>query len=152
MVKWSLMLKKLPVFIIVFILSFFVFLQVPKVSAQVLPISSPVTSPITLPVTNFAVSGKVVYKQLGRLFSNMQRVVPVQGAIVTIQNFFNKNQSFTTTTDSSGNYGINVPTGHYKVTVSDGKNSIFVPPLRIVNVKKKGATANFQGLLFPRFR
>lgn len=146
------MIKKLPVVIIVFLLSIFVFSQVPQVRALTIPVTSPVTAPITLPISNFSIMGKVVYKQLGRLFGNMQRIVPVQNAIVTIQNFFDKNQKFTTTTDITGSYGLNVPNGLYKVTVSDGKQTFFVPPLRVVNVKKKGAVANFEGLLFPHFK
>ena len=145
------MLRKLPVFIVTFLLAVFVLSQVPAVRAQVVPLTGPVTPPVTVPVTAANVMGKVVYKQLGRLFGNMQRIVPAQGVVVTIQNFFNPNQKMTTTTDANGNYKFNVPNGFYQVNVSNADNTFFVPPLKTANIRNNTRVVDFQGLLFPNF-
>lgn len=94
--------------------------------------------------------GKVVHRQLGRLFSNAHRLFPVQGVVVTVQNFFNSSQRFTATTDSNGVYALNVPQGLYKVSVDDSHNTFYAPPLKVVRVKNPVKNANFQGLLFPQ--
>ena len=145
------MLKKLPVFILLFVLFFAVFTQVKSSHAFHVPITGPLTSPITAPLTSANLFGKVMYKQLGRLFGNAQRLIPVQGVKITIQGFFNNNQKYTTSTDSTGTYALRVPNGMYTIRVEDGHNTLYAPPLRVATVKNKTQEVNFQGLLFPTF-
>jgi hypothetical protein len=149
------MLKKLSVISVSLLLTFVILSQVGPVRAQMFPMTSPMTPPVTSPLTtpniSMNVMGTVVYKQLGRLLNNAQRIVPAQGIIITIQNFFNPNQKATTTTDSTGKYQFQVPNGIYQITVSNGNNAFFVPPFKVVTVKNNFHTANFQGLLFPQF-
>lgn len=124
--------------------------------AQVTPVSAadtPLTSPVTAPQHSFTLSGKVTYKQLGRLMGNMQRFMPAKDVLVTIVNFFDSSKKYTTTTDVNGAYGVNVPPGLYQIMVSDNKHTFFVPPLRVerVNNANTHRTANFEGLVFPHF-
>ena len=114
--------------------------------------AAPLTNPATSPVTFFNLSGKVVYRQLGRLLNNAKRVVPAEGVVVKIFSFFGGNQVGTATTDSTGMYQLELPTGMYRVEASDTKGTFFTPPLRVINVKKgQSKTGDFQGLLFTSF-
>ncbi len=95
--------------------------------------------------------GNVTYKQLGRLLSGVSRFTPAANVLVTITNFFDGSKHYQTTTDGSGNYGVNVPDGLYSIQVSDNNNTFFVPPFKVVKVKGSTKNADFEGLLFPSF-
>lgn len=143
------MLKRL---LIVILLAFFVLpfgAQVASVSAQM----APLTAPITAPISAFNISGEVTYKRLGRLMQNMQRFVPAEGVLVTIVNFFDRSKTYQTSTDENGEYKVQVPTGLYQVSVQDDGGTFFVPPLRVVRINNDTTkrTADFEGLIFPRF-
>jgi hypothetical protein len=145
------MLKKLVTILFFFLFLVSVYIQsnssfVGKVLA------APVTSPITSPVTFFNLTGKVVYKQLGRLLNNAMRIIPAEGVMIKVFSFFGGNQVGSTTTDTSGKYYLQLPNGLYKVVASDNENTMFVPPLNVVSLKVNNEKhVDFQGLLFPHF-
>lgn len=124
-----------------------------KAFAQTPPVTGPITAPVTPPITSFNLTGKVIYKQLGRLLAGMQRVFPAEGVVVKIRTFFGNSFVTETSTDENGMYGVNLPPGTYRVIVSDNNSdSFFVPPFRFVTIKAgKTKEADFQGLLFPHF-
>jgi hypothetical protein len=143
------MSKKIITAIIIAFLVIPLYFQTVKVSAQVVPLTGPVTPPVTTPVTFFNLTGKVVYKQLGRLFGNAQRIIPAPNVLIRVFSFFGHTQVASTTTDGNGNYGLSLPNGLYRVEASGGTNAFFVPPLRVVNLKNnQHKTADFQALRF----
>lgn len=149
------MLRKLAHFLAVTLLLLAVIFQAtnPKAFAQTPPVTGSITAPVTPPITSFSLTGKVIYKQLGRLFGGMQRIIPAEGVLVRIRTFFSNSFVMQTTTDADGMYGVNLPPGIYKVIVSDNNSaSFFIPPFRVVHIKAgKEKEADFQGLLFPHF-
>ncbi len=142
------MLKKIFIVALFFLLSFPVLLQLSSAKALALPITSPVTTPVSF----FNLTGHVIYHQLGILMNSAQRRFPAANVMITVSNFFGGSQVAATTTDSNGDYHVNLPAGWYRVSASDGTSAHFVPPFRIVNVKTNSQKhADFQGLLFPSF-
>jgi hypothetical protein len=140
------MLKKLSIILLAVILLTPIFFQFSAVS-----VSANHNNAMTSPVTFFNIVGRVTYKQLGRLFSNTQRVVGADDVVVTATGFFDKSKKFTTTTDPNGVYSFNIPDGLYTVRISDpsGKASFTVPPFRVERVNTHRAQkTDFQGLLF----
>ncbi len=140
-------MKKLSALFLSLILTLLVFTQVGLVAAQVVPLTSPITSPIS----SFSIKGQVTLKDLSPFISAINRIVPAADILIMVTNFFNPTQSYSATTDGSGNYGVNVPPGLYVVKVATQSGAFFVPPLKVVNIHNSSTTvqANFQGLLLP---
>jgi len=111
------------------------------------PITSPATGPVTGPITfaGFKLSGKVTYRNLGRIWKSLGKVVPAVGVQVTAINR-STGTTANTTTDSNGDYLFILPEAKYKVDVD--AQGFFVPPFRMVNLKKDKDGVNFQGLNF----
>jgi hypothetical protein len=136
--------------ILIVSLAFAFIAQSGKVSAQsVTPTTSPTTGPSTGPITfaGFKLEGTVTYRNLGRIWKSLGKVVPAVGVEVTAKNRETGTET-QTTTDANGNYLFVLSEDKYKVTVDDGTNTMFVPPFRLVNLKKDKDGVNFQGLKF----
>lgn len=139
--------KRLIIALLLVLFAFPIGLQVTRVEANH---TKPITSPITNPVTFFSLSGKVTYKKLGGFFRNINRILPADDAVVTIQGFFDRSKKYTVKTDANGMYQVNVPVGMYRVEVDNDENAFFTPPLKVLNIKANtNKKANFQGLLWP---
>lgn len=115
------------------------------------PVTSPVTGPVTGPISIFAISGNVsshVYKLFKK---SMNRFLPESGAKVKAKDIFN-GHSATATTDSNGNYVINVgQKGVYQVSVYDGDATFYTPPFHFVHLKDKKPTKShidFKGHIY----
>lgn len=120
---------------------------IPSVTPTTIPSITP--TPTEEPEDEGTITGKVIYRRLGRLTVG-PRASDAAGVDVVAETFFGGDEVDSDTTDSNGMYAMDVPPGLYKVTVEDEDDTFFVPPLHIVNVKSdKEKNANFQGLVFP---
>src|SRR5258706_736743 len=114
------------------------------------PITVPISSPIRSPISFFNLTGEVTYHHLGHLLDKTKRFFDAENVLITVKNFWNSNQKFTTSTDSDGMYSFNLPSGLYWVSASDNMHTFFVPPTKVVSIKNNKVTnADFQGLIFP---
>lgn len=108
-------------------------------------------NPLTLPATFFdrTISGKVTYRMLGG-FRRPQ--VPADGVTVKAKEMFSSD-TFTTETDSNGNYTLPVDAGRYFVEVVEEEEDDdinFTPPIKYANVVNDDkSNVSFQGLVFP---
>jgi hypothetical protein len=159
----------LSLFVALFVFAIYSQLSGIKAHAQFFPLTGPITAPttsptitvtptptvsptpVTPPLTSFNIGGKVVIKQLGRLLSGMQRIIPAPNVMVTVRNLFSRAVVAQGKTDSNGNYAFTVPSGIYFVEVDEPNNTIMVPPLTVVSLKNKPVTKNFQALQFNLF-
>ena len=110
------------------------------------------TIPVTPPITSVArfIRGTVTYKFLGRLNPFQPRVIPAANVTIEATNFFNPSITFSTTTDTNGNYTLLVDPAHYFVKASDTSQTFFVPTVRASNTTHHDQNhVNFQGLIFP---
>ncbi len=134
------MKKKLLIILLVSLFSVPLFVQTTQVYADV---------PVTSPITAFILTGKVTYKQLGRVMKNVSRFTPAKNVLIKVINFFDHTKHYQTTTDAQGNYGLNIPNGLYTVEASDSMHTFFTPPFKVVKINNNAKVANFEGLIFP---
>lgn len=123
----------------------------PKPSPTTSPVTGPVTGPVTSPVSLFTISGNIT-NHITKLFKrSYNRYVPESGATVKAKDIFN-GHSASATTDSNGNYVINLgQKGFYKVSVSDGDAKFYTPPLHFIhltNHKPTKTNVNFKGHIY----
>ncbi|HUQ85717.1 MAG TPA: carboxypeptidase-like regulatory domain-containing protein [Candidatus Limnocylindrales bacterium] len=152
-------LKKITATLLLIILSLIIVAQIDKkanalhnliTSPVTGPVTGPITGPLTSPASLFKISGNIRYHLLGMLRRGAARFVPAAGVKVEAIGFFNNDVSVATTTDASGNYTLNTAEpGIYRVKVSGGETSFYVPPIKVVPLNKPAEKkADFQGLMF----
>jgi hypothetical protein len=117
------------------------------------PLTCPVTGPITHPMTSgslYAIRGKVTDHLLGFIHNGVDRFFPEIGVQLTAVDIFSHHRA-STVTDALGNYTIDPgQAGTYKISISGGKSSFYVPPIQIISDQRPIGVkhVDFEGLIF----
>lgn len=122
-------------------------MQITKVSAETLTKKNPIVAPVTGPITSFAytIRGQIKYRFLKPFTPlNGMYIIPAKNVQVNSMNS-TTNEVKSVRTGKNGNYTLKVQEGIYSLSVSDIKNTVFLPQRSTVTVSTDLKNINFHG-------